>query len=237
MTTSHIAAFFDIDHTVLEINSGSKWIGYMWRTKQMSVVQLGRSLKWLAQYRFGLLDYDAMAARVLASYKGKQAGPLATEIEQWFRQEVAWTICSEARAKIDEHRAAGHVIVLLTSATQFLTQPVASELAIEHMLCTRIEVDDTGVFTGLYEVPACYGAGKVRYAERFAEQHGIDLAQSYFYSDSFSDLPMLERVGHPRVVNPDPRLRRIARERGWTWETWTAPRQRGQGQDVGSRAR
>lgn len=237
MTTGRVAAFFDIDHTVLEINSGSKWIAYMWRTKQMSVVQLGRSLKWLAQYRFGLLDYDAMAARVLASYKGKQAGPLADEIAKWFREEVAWTICSEARKKIAEHREAGHVIVLLTSATQFLTEPVARELGIDHMLCTRIEVGDDGVFTGNYEVPACYGAGKVRYAERFAEAHGIDLAASFFYSDSFSDLPMLERVGQPRVVNPDPRLRRVARDRGWTWETWTAPRERGRRQDVGSGAR
>jgi HAD superfamily hydrolase (TIGR01490 family) len=237
VTSNRIAAFFDIDHTVLEINSGSKWIGYMWRTGQMSLVQLGRSLKWLAQYRFGLLDYEAMAARVLSSYTGKHAAPLAEEIATWFRAEVAWTICSEARVKIAEHRAAGHIIVLLTSATQFLTEPVARELAIEHMLCTRIDVDQTGVFTGAYQAPACYGAGKVHHAERFAELHGIDLALSYFYSDSFSDLPMLERVGHPRVVNPDPRLRRAARERGWTWEIWTAPRERGRRQDVGSGAR
>jgi HAD superfamily hydrolase (TIGR01490 family) len=237
VTSGRVAAFFDIDHTVLEINSGSKWIAYMWRTNQMTIVQLGRSLKWLAQYRFGLLDYDAMAARVLASYKGKAADPLAREIEKWFREEVAWAICSEARTKIAEHRDAGHTLVLLTSATQFLTVPVAQELAIEHMLCTRIDVDEAGIFTGEYQAPACYGAGKVLYAERFAELHGIDLGASFFYSDSFSDLPMLERVGQPRVVNPDPRLRRVARDRGWRWETWTAPREHGRRQDVGSGAR
>ncbi|MBC8073484.1 MAG: HAD family hydrolase [Deltaproteobacteria bacterium] len=237
MTVGRVAAFFDIDHTVLEVNSGSKWIGYMWRTKQMSVVQLGRSLKWLAEYRFGLLDYEAMAARVLSSYTGKHAAPLAEEIAKWFTAEVAWTICSQARVKVAEHREAGDTIVLLTSATQFLAEPVARELGIDHLLCTRIDVDELGMFPGTYQAPACYGAGKVHHAERFAELHHIDLAASYFYSDSYSDLPMLERVGHPRVVNPDPRLRRAARERGWTWEMWSAPRERGGRQDVGPGAR
>lgn len=222
MSTGRVAAFFDIDHTVLEINSGSKWIGYMWRTRQMGVVEVARALTWLAQYRFGLLDYDAMASRVLAGYAGREVEPLAEEIRVWFRDEVAWAICTEARAKIEQHRAAGDVLVLLTSATQFLTQPVAEVLSIEHMLCTRIEVDD-GRFTGEFRRPACYGAGKVGHAEAFAAANGVDLRASYFYSDSYSDLPMLERVGQPRVVNPDPRLRRLARSRGWSIETWTAP--------------
>lgn len=238
MTRGRVAAFFDIDHTVLEINSGSKWIGYMWRTRQMGVVQVARSLKWLAQYRFGLLDFEAMATRVLAGYAGKQVAPLAAEIEQWFLDDVAWAICTEARAKVEHHRNAGHVLVLLTSATQFLTLPVATALSIEHMLCTRIEIDGDH-FTGHYRRPACYGVGKVHHAEAFAAEHGVDLEASYFYSDSYSDLPMLERVGQPRVVNPDPRLRKLARARGWSIETWTAPprdRTAKEQQHVGSRA-
>jgi phosphoserine phosphatase len=84
--------------------------------------------------------------------------------------------------------------------------------------------EEGGRFTGVYVRPACYGAGKVTRAESFAVEHGIDLRQSYFYSDSYSDLPMLERVGQPRVVNPDPRLRRAAQRRGWSAESWRAPR-------------
>ncbi len=222
MTAGRVAAFFDIDHTVLEINSGSQWIAYMWRTGQMGVFQVARALAWLAQYRFGLLDYEAMATRVVAGYAGRAVAPLAAELEQWFHDDIAWAICTEARARIEHHRQAGDVLVLLTSATQFLTQPVADALTIEHMLCTRIEIDD-GHFTGLYQRPACYGVGKVHHAQAFAAEHGIDLQASFFYSDSYSDLPMLERVGQPRVVNPDPRLRKLARSRGWSIETWTAP--------------
>lgn len=222
MTSGRVAAFFDIDHTVLEINSGSRWIRYMWKTGQMGAFGVARAMAWLAQYRFGLLDYESMATRVLAGYTGREVAPLAAEIEKWFLDDVAWAICTEARARILKHREAGDVVVLLTSATQYLTQPVATILGIEHMLCTRIDTDGER-FTGTYRKPACYGAGKVHWAEAFAAEHDIDLASSFFYSDSLSDLPMLERVGNPRVVNPDPRLRRLARARGWSIEMWTAP--------------
>lgn len=238
MTAGRVGAFFDIDHTVLEINSGSRWIGYMWRTRQMSLFEVARAMKWLAQYRFGLLDFEAMATRVLSGYAGREVAPLADEIQRWFHDDVEWAICTEARARIQKHREAGDVLVLLTSATQFLTKPVAEALDIEHMLCTCVGVDGDH-FTGRYDAPACYGAGKVHHAERFAAEHGIDLAASYFYSDSYSDLPMLDRVGHPRVVNPDPRLRRLAQNRGWSIETWTAPPRLGakttKVQHVGSR--
>ncbi|MFO0635702.1 MAG: haloacid dehalogenase-like hydrolase [Nannocystaceae bacterium] len=183
-----VAAFFDIDKTVLEINSGTKWISYMRRTGQMSLGQLLRSLTWLLQYRFGLLDYDAMAHKVLRSYAGKAVEPLAQEIEQWFAAEVRWAICSEARSRIAQHRERGELVVLLTSATQFLTLPVARELAIEAMLCTEIEVE-AGHFTGRDRTPAGDGAGTGRDAEQFAAERGLDLGASWFYSDSYTVCP------------------------------------------------
>ncbi len=112
-------------------------------------------------------------------------------------------------------------MVILTSATRFLAGPLARAMDIEHVLCTRLEERD-GLFSGAHCPPACYGVGKVSHAERFAEEHGIDLDVSYFYSDSFTDLPMLERVGQPRVVNPDPRLRRRALGLGWESQQWRA---------------
>ena len=99
--------------------------------------------------------------------------------------------------------------------------PLAELLGVPDLLCTELEVVD-GRLTGRHIAPACAGAGKVVYAERYAAEHGVDLGRSYFYTDSYSDLPMLERVGCPRVVNPDPRLRRRARARGWEIERWRA---------------
>ena len=89
---------------------------------------------------------------------------------------------------------------------------LAAHLGIEHAICTRLHVAD-GIFDGTHMRPACYGAGKVHWAEAFAREHGVDLASSFFYTDSYSDLPMLERVGVQRVVNPDTRLRRHAQAR------------------------
>ena len=223
MTADRIGAFFDIDHTVLEVNSGTKWIGYQWKNDRMTVAELLRALWWTVQYRFGLLDYDAMAGRVIATYRGQEVAPLEEEVARWFEAEIAATICVEARERIEEHRGEGHVLALLTSATRFLSAPVGRTLGIEHVLCTEVGERD-GRFTGTHLLPACYGPGKVVRAETFAAEHGIDLDASFFYSDSFTDLPMLERVGQPRVVNPDPRLRRLAQQRGWSAVSWRAPR-------------
>jgi phosphoserine phosphatase len=86
--------------------------------------------------------------------------------------------------------------------------------ALDDFLSSKFEVVD-GRLTGRFEKPLCYHEGKVHYARRYAANHDIDLSKSYFYTDSNTDLPMLEAVGHPRIINPDPRLARIARKRDW----------------------
>src|SRR5262249_30593744 len=101
-----------------------------------------------------------------------------------------------------------------TSATRYLAEPLGADLGIPHHLVSQLVVRD-GCFTGEAVRPLCYGKGKVWWAERFAAEHDVDLASSYFYTDSITDLPVLDRVGHPRVVRPDPRLRRVAQQRGW----------------------
>jgi HAD superfamily hydrolase (TIGR01490 family) len=117
-------------------------------------------------------------------------------------------------ALVDEHRRAGHLTVIVTSASRYLAAPLATELGIRHFLATELVVRD-GVFTGEAVRPLCYGAGKVHWVRELAAREGVDLARSYFYTDSITDLPLLEAVGHPRVVHPDPPLRRLSRRRGW----------------------
>ena len=221
--SERVGAFFDVDHTVLEVNSGTKWVGYQWKHDRMSLPELVRAIWWTVEYRFGLLDFDAMAGRVIQQYRGLEIAPYEHEVEQWYRAEIEASICVEARERIEEHRRSGHVVALLTSATRFLSAPLSRALGIEHVLCTEVG-EEGGRFTGTHHTPACYGTGKVLRAETFAAEHGIDLARSFFYSDSYSDLPMLERVGEPRVINPDPRLRRLAQRRGWPIQIWKAAR-------------
>jgi phosphoserine phosphatase len=107
----------------------------------------------------------------------------------------------------------------VTGATPYAARPLARELGIDHVVCTELELDG-GCFTGQVVPPLGYGHGKVTLAERLAERLGFSLEDSVFYTDSITDLPLLERVRERVIVNPDARLRRLARERGWPVEQW-----------------
>jgi HAD superfamily hydrolase (TIGR01490 family) len=128
-------------------------------------------------------------------------------------------VAPRGRERLAFHRDKGHVVAILSSSTPYVTEPLARHLGIDHVLCTRLDIAG-GRFAGTHVKPACYGPGKVHWAERFAREHQIDLDKSFFYTDSYSDLPMLERVGERVVVNPDPRLARHAKRAGWTVEEW-----------------
>lgn len=222
MSGGRVAAFFDVDRTLLAVNSAELWVRHQWRAGKMTAGTLAQSVLWLLQYRLALLDFESVTERAASGYSGSSFAAIADEVKAWFDAEVAAALCVQAPAKIAEHRAAGHEVVLLTSGTRFVADLVAALLGVDDVLCTELEVDDDGRLTGRHLRPACGGAGKVEHAERFAAARGVDLAASYFYSDSFSDLPMLARVGHPRVVNPDVRLRCYAWRRGWQVEAWRA---------------
>jgi HAD superfamily hydrolase (TIGR01490 family) len=225
-TDGRVAAFFDVDHTLIDVNSGAKWLGYMWRTGQVSVREAVQSITWLLRYRLALLDLEAVTAVAARSYRGVSVTTITAAVHEWFAREIAGRVCVEGRARIAEHLAQGHVVALLTSGTRFSAAPLAEMLGVEHVLCTEME-EANGVLTGRHVAPACAGPGKIVYAERLAAELGVDLGRSFFYTDSFSDLPMLERVGLPRVVNPDVRLKRMARRRGWQVERWRAPAKAG----------
>lgn len=221
MKDGRVAAFFDVDHTLIEVNSGRKYVEHLWKHKEISVADALKAVWWLAQYRLSLLDYDAATKEVVSGYAGQKVSDIQAKIEDWFREEIEPTICKQSFERIAWHKERGHVTVMLTSGAVFSTEPLRERLEIDHLLCTQLEVVD-GELTGKYFPPACYGAGKLDAARLLAEQEGIDLDQSWFYTDSFSDLPMLEAVAHPIVVNPDPRLRRHSLQAGWGYDTWKA---------------
>jgi phosphoserine phosphatase len=120
----------------------------------------------------------------------------------------------EARHLLDRHRHAGRATYIVSAAPQEIVGPLAESLGMTGGIGTRGEVVD-GVYTGRLAGPFCYGRGKVEAIAELARWEGLDLAQCYAYSDSASDLPMLDAVGHPVAVNPDAKLERHARRHGW----------------------
>ena len=110
---------------------------------------------------------------------------------------------------------------MLTSSSNYLAEAVCQDLDLDDCICNRFEVDARGRYTGRPIEPLCFGSGKVTLAERYVAPLGLQLKDCVFYSDSHSDLPMLEAVGFPMVVHPDPRLGRLARQRGWKTLDWS----------------
>jgi HAD superfamily hydrolase (TIGR01490 family) len=173
----------------------------------------------LLQYTLGTLEPEGAARQAFGNIAGESEADMRAECRDWYQREMRKHISGQARREVERCLKAGLTCAILSASTPYLTEPLAEELGISHLICTRLEVEN-GVFTGRWEPPLCYGPGKVTRALAWAEQQGVDLGRSTFYTDSISDLPMLERVGSPRIVNPDPRLFAVARWRGYPVESW-----------------
>ena len=217
---STTVAFFDLDRTLIDVNSGLLWARHERRNRHISAYQMSRALAWTALYHLAAIDMETAMNRALAHYRGTDAGALDRRTRAWFEREVAGRLRPGALAAVEEHRRRGDALVILTNSSSFEARAAAERWRFDDFLANHFPTDPSGRLLGGFERPLCYGAGKVARAEAWARGRGADLADSYFYSDSYSDLPMLERVGKPRVVSPDPRLRVAARRRGWPILTW-----------------
>jgi HAD superfamily hydrolase (TIGR01490 family) len=207
-----------MDKTLLDATSGLLYARYLYRTGEMSRWELARVAWWGLISRLGWLDVQKLVPRMLVAATGEDEAALRRASDRWFAEDVVPHITERGQQRVEEHKAQGHVVAIVSGSTQYAVGPLTDHLGIPgQYVCTHIESND-GRLTGRVVPPVCFGEGKVVWAERFAAEHDLDLAASYFYTDSISDLPLLERVGQPVAVNPDPRLRRLAGKRGWPIE-------------------
>ena len=213
------AAFFDMDNTLLRGDSGMSWTRFLYKRGELPTQMLAKALYWSTLYKLAVLDMESVFTKLCLGLRGDSEDEMIAKCDLWYRQDIAPLIAPAARVAIEAHRSAGHVIVLATGSTAYAARPVAKGVGIDHVLATELEVHG-GKFTGRPRT-LCFGHHKVRLAEKWAEAHGIDLAASYFYSDSYNDLPMLKRVGKAVAINPDARLRRHARKHGWSISQWS----------------
>jgi len=214
------AALFDMDRTLLRKESASLYVRYQVDTGEASWADLARTLYWVGQYTLGVLDFERVAETVIGHIAGLPETVLAARCDDWFSRYVEKHITDGGRLAVRRHREAGDLCAIVTGASPYASWPLARRLGIEHVVSTVFEVDAERRFTGRPEPPLCLGEGKVQRAERLAWQQGFRLEDAVFYTDSVSDLPLMERVAEPVAVNPDPRLKRIAERRGWRVERW-----------------
>jgi HAD superfamily hydrolase (TIGR01490 family) len=211
------AAFFDLDKTLMAGSSGMQFARV---ATQHGIVSRRLLASWGVEHlRYRLRGTtDERTADVLRVARDLISGVPARSLERMNPEVMAAILPRVYPQMLDEvyaHQDAGRATFIVSAAGNGVVEPLAAVLGMDGGIGTRYEVGEDGAFTGRFDGPFVYGPGKVEAMEAFAAEHGIDLAASYAYSDSISDLPMLRAVGHAVAVNPDPSLAEIAREEGW----------------------
>jgi HAD superfamily hydrolase (TIGR01490 family) len=211
------AAFFDLDKTLMAGSSGMQFARV---AAQHGIVSRRQLASWgLEHMRYRLRGTtDERTTEVLRAARELIRGVPSKTIERMGPAVMAAIlprVFPQMLAEVHAHQDAGRPTFIVSAAGNDVVEALARVLGMEGGIGTRYEVDAEGNFSGRFDGPFVYGPGKVEAMEEFAASHEIDLAASYAYSDSLSDLPMLRAVGNPVAVNPDPPLAAIAREEGW----------------------
>lgn len=219
------AAFFDLDKTVIARSSTLAFGRPLMREGYISKTMVLKGM--YAQLVYHLVGADeqkmeAMRHALLELTKGWQADKIRALIEDTLTSIIDPVIYDEALTLIGEHRAAGRRVYIVSSSGEEIVRPLAAHLGVPHVIATRPAIGPDGAYTGELDF-YCYGENKAVAIREHAERYGIDLAGSHAYSDSITDVPMLEAVGHPHAVNPDKDLRAVATERGWEILTFERP--------------
>jgi len=211
---AHIGAFFDFDGTVISGYSVFSFLqeqmldGLLYPNDVSAIVRAGANLK------LGIASFEQLMGEAAAKLRGVPEQTLINCGEAAYKKRVARMVYPESRALIEAHRSMGHTVAIVSSASRYQVGPALHDLQVDHLMCTGFEVENR-VFTGALSGEPCFGVGKVKAIDKLCDEHGLDVASSYFYSDSDDDLLALEHVGKPQVLNPNSNLRRVAERRGW----------------------
>jgi HAD superfamily hydrolase (TIGR01490 family) len=208
-------ALFDLDNTLLGGDSDHAWGDYLCARGILDAdTYKARNDEFYQDYLAGRLDLNEYLNFTLEILATTDVAQLDEWHRDFMRDCIEPIMLPKAAALLQQHRDAGDKLVIITATNRFVTGPIAERLGVETLLATEVERVD-GRYTGRsYDVP-CFKEGKVTRLNRWLEENGYDLHDSYFYSDSMNDLPLLEQVTHPVVVDPDPRLHEEAKRRGW----------------------
>jgi HAD superfamily hydrolase (TIGR01490 family) len=213
-----IAALFDVDNTLLPGEASEvRFFRFLWRRGLVGWGELSRSAAWLARH------VPPFSLHSLRERKIYLAGKCPADIESYAREfcqvEMIGKVSLQGRMRLDAHRQAGHQLILVTGAPDFLIGPLATFLDVPTVFAAKPEQRDS-VYTGALIPPLPYARGKRELILAHAREMSLDLASSYAYGDSPGDHDLLELVGYPSVVNPIRGMARTAQRRGWPVTTW-----------------
>jgi HAD superfamily hydrolase (TIGR01490 family) len=208
-------ALFDLDNTLIAGDSDYLWGCFLVEqgiVDGASYEQANR--RFYDQYKVGELDIFAFLDFQLRPLSEHDLAQLEQWRTQYIQEKIVPILLPKARALIDRHRASGDTLAIITATNRFITTPIASLYGIDHLLATEPQLVN-GRYTGKVDGVPCFQDGKVSVLEDWLETTGLSLDDSWFYSDSHNDLPLLNRVRRPHAVDPDEILEVHARQQGW----------------------
>jgi len=208
-------AIFDLDNTLLGGDSD-----YLWGLFLIEHGIVERALyerenqRFYDEYRAGTLDIYAFLEFQLRPLAAHDMATLYGWRRQFMREQILPIVLPKARELVQRHRAQGDELLIITATNRFITEPIAAEFGISELLASDPEIRD-GRYTGRVEGVPCFREGKVTRLETWLGERSVNLEDSWFYSDSHNDVPLLEKVSHAVAVDPDKTLQRHALQQGW----------------------
>ncbi|RFC38507.1 MAG: HAD-superfamily subfamily IB hydrolase, TIGR01490 [Candidatus Nitrotoga sp. LAW] len=211
-------ALFDLDNTLLNGDSDFEWAQFLIEQGVLDRELFeAKNLAFYEQYKAGTLDIYEFLDFQLKPLSRHARKVLNGWRDNFMQRKVRGMMTVPAQELVARHRAAGDVCVIITATNSFVTSPIAREFGVEHLIATEPEEKD-GEFTGCVAGVPCFREGKITRLESWLAQRGWgwdSFADSFFYSDSLNDLPLLAKVNNPIAVDPDATLRKHAEQHGW----------------------
>jgi HAD superfamily hydrolase (TIGR01490 family) len=215
MSNPHIGAFFDFDKTLLQTESAKLGFKYLWQRRMVSLRLLLKILAANFFYQRHLVSDEFIANIMLKFYRQKRLEDFVEGAPLFYEHYLKPLLAPNILAKVKDHQRKGHILILISGSPRYLLEPVVEDIGFDHLLCTDLEVGSDGLLTGSAKGPLCIDKTKRELALLLAQNHAIDLSCSYAYGNHQSDIPLLESVGHPFVVEPTKPLREVALQRRW----------------------
>jgi HAD superfamily hydrolase (TIGR01490 family) len=207
-------AFFDLDRTIITINSGRTLVRYAYEQGLMPVNDLIKGIYLSLLYRLNLMDASRIVDSMVTWAKGVPEAMLKKVSDDMFKASLINSINTRVVSEITAHKNNGGCVVILSSSIRPVCQIVAHHLGIDDVICSDLEVMD-GIYTGYPEGKLCFGEEKTVRLNEYCRQKNSSPSDAWYYGDSFSDFHVLSAVGNPVCVHPDKKLKKAARARGW----------------------
>ena len=210
---------FDLDGTLIPVDSDHAFGAFMVEVGWVDGEAWGaRNDGFFAQYNAGTLDLPAYVDFATSAFRSRPLADALSMRARFMAEVMRPALRPEAVALVEQHRAAGDLIALVTATNEFVTAPIAEAFGIEHLIAVELERDAEQRYTGAIRGVPSFREGKIARVDGWLQSLGAqwsEFERVTFYSDSTNDLPLLERVSHPVATNPSPALAQIAAERGW----------------------